>query len=251
MTFFNSKKKSFDVTLPLHNINFNIKNNNKKFCYAYSLIIIKDIDNTLETSDEIKETLIHNKIPLINFIVDILNYVTLVTGYPLHAYDYDAISNNLIIDKLQKEETFFTVNKNEIKLKKNSLIIRDEKNNILSIPGIIGSDTSKIKNTTKNILIENAIFNKHFIEKLSKTYKIKTKASEIFSKGANINNRNMANNLLLSILNPKDITYFEKFYKDLKLIKKNINLYKKNILNMLGFFITDDIIEIKILVLKF
>ena len=75
----------------------------------------------------------------INNIVDITNFVMLETGNPMHAFNYDDLSNKQIIVRNAKEgETITTIDGTECKLTPDMLVIADgEKPSCLA--GIMGN----------------------------------------------------------------------------------------------------------------
>lgn len=165
----------------------------KTFCPFYSIVHIKNINNQIEIPNEIKNHLNLNNIKSSNFIIDILNYSTLITGQPLHAYDKDKIGQKIIINKTNKNISIKSINENNILIKKNSFIINDDKNNIISIPGVIGSAYAKIDKNTKNIIIESAYFKDNLIKQAEKKLKITTLASDFFKN--TINEKNIIDSL--------------------------------------------------------
>ena len=99
-------------------------------------MLIKNINNKNKLPNYITDTLIENKINLINPVVNILNYVTLLTGQPLHAYNYDNIEGNFFLKILLKPEKILFLNNSNINLKSNTHVITDEKK-VISLPGVI------------------------------------------------------------------------------------------------------------------
>lgn len=249
LNFFKKRQRSFNLKYKKCN-KFKIKISDKNFCYFYSLIFIEHIDNTRETPENIKNMLIANNINLNNFIVDTLNYASLITGQPYHAYDAEKVYKQINITKLKEDSLFFTINNKPIKLEKDCFVIKDYHNTILALPGIIGSNFSKTTKNSTQCLIELAIFNKDEIKKIKNHYNIITTSSEIFEKGVNIHNKKIALNFLLSLLNTYHITYRKTYHKDINSNNNTLILHKQQITNTLGFIINDIIIE-KILKKKF
>lgn len=210
----NSKKK--------YKIKIFIKN--KEFCPIYCYAIIEEINNNIETPKNIEEHLTINGIKTHNFIIDILNFSTLITGQPLHAYDLNKIKNDIIIEKSIKNTTINSINDTKIIIKKNDLIIRDN-NKILSLAGKIGASSSKIDKNTTAILIESAYFNE-------KTFKnnFGTLSSNLFKERINLNLIKPSIIYAINLINNSQETnnseIIEKIYK--KYIPKNkyINLNK-------------------------
>ena len=73
-----------------------LSNINKSICPAYSALVIMGIDNKIKTPAYIRNRLDACGISCINFIVDVLNYVMLEVGQPMHGFDKDKfeVENN-------------------------------------------------------------------------------------------------------------------------------------------------------------
>ena len=130
----------------------------------------------------LKERLESVGIRSINNIVDCGNYVMHECGQPLHIYDYDKIADKKIIlsstlpytkiDALD-EKTYNIIG---------ALTIADSKGPI-GIAGMLGGGPSSVSDTTKNILIESALFAPINIRKTAKRLGIRTDGSQRFEKG--------------------------------------------------------------------
>mgnify|MGYP001560546651 CR=1 FL=1 len=116
----------------------------------------------------------------INNVVDIMNYVMLETGQPMHAFDAEKVSGGLIIRKAQKGEKIQTIDDKEINLNNETLIIADS-NNPLAIAGIKGGKSSEIGVKTTKILVESANFDNVNIYRSSRKLNLRTDASMRFS----------------------------------------------------------------------
>lgn len=223
--------------------NISIIIQDKKFCPIYSLAIIKSINLECELPKYIEDTLSINGITLKIPILNILNYVTLITGQPFHVYNLDYIKKTIILKKCANDFLFKTITGWETIIKKGTFIIESDKN-IISIPGIIGSHETKIHKTTSNILIECAFFLKDTITCFSNMNNIITDSSERFSCGIDVSkvcySLNYAIDLIINIFNGelKYKNYFlynSKFPKNklFSLSKTHIFLYTNiNVFNI-------------------
>ena len=161
--------------------NIDITVENQKACYKYTGRLIKNI--TVEPSpDWMQKRLKMCGINPINNIVDITNYVMLEYGQPLHAYDFDKLKGGKIIVRDAKNgEKIALLDGREVELNEEVLIIADEENPI-GIAGVMGGDSTKIEETTKNILIESAYFDHIAVKKSSIATNTKTDASYRFER---------------------------------------------------------------------
>ena len=148
----------------------------------------------------LREFLSLYEINSINALVDISNYVLLVTGQPSHIFDRDKIDGNLTwrLNK-GKYDSIKTLDETIVILKKNSLIIEDQKK-VLAIAGLIGSYDSRTTENSKNIIVETAIYDNTLIRKNSKDLNIITEASRRLEKELDPNNSDYILDILISMI---------------------------------------------------
>ncbi len=123
----------------------------------------------------------------INNIVDIMNYVMLETGQPMHAFDLDKIEGKEIIVRFaQKGEKMFSLDNNELKLNENILVIADQKKSV-AVAGIKGGKGPGVDQNTSRIVLEAANFDSKKIRQASRLLKLRTDASYRFEHGLDLN----------------------------------------------------------------
>lgn len=116
----------------------------------------------------------------INNIVDIMNYVMLEIGQPLHAFDAAKISGGIVVRIAKKGESIKTIDNQEFKLNPENLVIADSESP-LAIAGIKGGKQSEVTSSTKNIVVESANFEGMNIYRSSRLLGLATDASLRFS----------------------------------------------------------------------
>jgi phenylalanyl-tRNA synthetase beta chain len=125
--------------------------------------------------------------PIYN-IVDITNFILHETGQPLHAFDYDAITDHKVIVKtLPEGTTFITLDEKERKLSSEDLMICSS-SAPMCIAGVFGGVKSGVKDETKRIFLESAYFDPVSIRKTSFRHGLRTDAAARFEKGIDISN---------------------------------------------------------------
>lgn len=119
----------------------------------------------------------------INNIVDVTNYVMLELGQPLHAFDYETLSQGkIIVRNAQQGEKFTTLDGNERTLDSEMLVIADAEKAV-ALAGVMGGLDSEVTSKTKHILLESAQFNGASIRKTSRKLGLRSEASARFEKG--------------------------------------------------------------------
>ncbi len=153
-----------------------------KLCSRFTGIVIKGIE-VKESPLWLKNRLLAIGLNSINNIVDITNYVMVEYGQPVHAYDYDLISDHKIIVRKSNNESINVLGGKEFKMSNEVLVIADN-NSAIGIAGIKGGAKCEITNNTKNVFIEVGNFNAELIRKIStKVLDLRTDASNFFEKG--------------------------------------------------------------------
>lgn len=155
---------------------------NTEKCDKLVLSAITDVK--IEESPTCLQTyLIKSGIRPINNIVDITNYVMLEYGQPLHAYDLDKLSGSEIkVEEAKSSDSLTSLDGETRKLEEGDIVIKDGEK-IIGLAGIMGGLDTEVTDSTKNILIESACFNKAQIRKTSARLGLRSEASSRFEKG--------------------------------------------------------------------
>ena len=170
-----------------------------------------------ESPDFIKNRLIACGIRPINNVVDISNYVMLETGQPLHYYDADSLGDTLVVRMAKNGEELTTLDGEKRKLTDADIVIANKKIAV-GLAGVMGGLDTEVENTTKNIIIESAIFDSACIRKTSKKI-LRSEASNRFEKGLDPNRTYMAIERSCALLQK---------YVDAKILKDTIIYDKAN-----------------------
>nr|WP_232474458.1 phenylalanine--tRNA ligase subunit beta [Brachyspira pilosicoli] len=161
--------------------NIDITVENQESCYKYVGRLINNI-TVGPSPDWMQNRLKKCGINPINNIVDITNYVMLEYGQPLHAYDFDKVKDGkIIVRNAKNDEKITLLDGREINLTDEVLVIADSEKPI-GVAGVMGGDSTKIEDTTKNILIESAYFDHIAVKKSTIATNTKTDASYRFER---------------------------------------------------------------------
>lgn len=130
----------------------------------------------------------------INNVADITNYVMHELGQPMHSFDLDKLSGNRIVVRRAKPgETIKTLDEVDRKLDDSMLVIADAEKPA-AIGGVMGGLDSSITESTTNVLLEVAYFQRASIRHTSRKLGLATEASYRFERGVDIENLINASN---------------------------------------------------------
>ncbi len=116
-------------------------------------------------------------------VVDASNYVMLELGKPTHAFDAVAIHDGrLIVRRALAGERLLTLDHVERTLDPDTLVISDPEG-ALAMAGIMGGASSEVADTTRDVVIESAIFDPVTIRRTGHRYALRSEASLRFEKG--------------------------------------------------------------------
>ncbi|MBS3771378.1 MAG: phenylalanine--tRNA ligase subunit beta [Bacteroidales bacterium] len=169
------------------NLKIDVEIVNREACPRYSGVTLTNVN--VEPSPEwLQNRLKAVGLNPINNLVDISNFVLLETGQPLHFFDADKIKDNkVLIQKLSEGTPFISLDKQEIKLSAEDLMICDTEKP-MCIAGVLGGTNSGVTEHTKNLFIESAYFDPRHIRNTAKRHILNTDASYRFERGADPNN---------------------------------------------------------------
>ncbi|HZK18006.1 MAG TPA: phenylalanine--tRNA ligase subunit beta [Clostridia bacterium] len=118
----------------------------------------------------------------INNIVDVTNFVMLEFGQPLHAFDYDTLTDHhIIVRRAKKGETIESLDGIKRNLDENMLVIADPAGPV-AIAGVMGGLATEITEKSANVLIESAYFDPINTRKTAQRLGLHSEASTRFEK---------------------------------------------------------------------
>ncbi|HMO02478.1 MAG TPA: phenylalanine--tRNA ligase subunit beta [Oligoflexia bacterium] len=124
-------------------------------------------------------------------IVDLLNYLQLEIGQPMHAFDIDKLQGCLRFVELEKATEIKALDGKTYVVPAGALVQRDQKE-IVGIAGVIGCANSACDHKTTRVLIEAALFDPISIRKTARAMGISTDASFLFERGGDFENQLLA-----------------------------------------------------------
>lgn len=151
-------------------------------CPNYCGRIIRNINLNALTPFWMVERLRRSGIRSINPVVDVLNYVMLEFGQPMHAFDLNTISGGINVRIAEDKEPLTLLDGNEVRLHEKVLVIAD-KEKVLAMAGIMGGEISAVSDTTKDIFLESAFFNPLTVAGIARQFGLVTDASQRYERG--------------------------------------------------------------------
>lgn len=119
----------------------------------------------------------------INNVVDLTNFYMLVTGQPLHAYDYDKVVSGRLGARFAKPgEKLTLLNGKTIDLHEADMVITDG-DKAIGLGGVMGGEATEVSNETRNIILECATFDMYTIRRTSMRHGLFTDAVTRYNKG--------------------------------------------------------------------
>jgi len=118
----------------------------------------------------------------INNVVDITNYVMLLTAQPLHAFDLDKVPDGALTVRTATEgEKMKTLDDVERTFDAETVLVCD-RNGPSGIAGIMGGQVSEVSDATTRVLLEVANWNGTNILRSSRRLSLRSEASSRFEK---------------------------------------------------------------------
>ena len=144
--------------------------------------VVRDVDPTKPTPAWMVARLTLAGIRSLGILIDITNYVMLELGNPIHGYDLDKLQGGITVRRAAPGEKLETLDGKVRTLDPEDLLITDESGPI-GLAGVMGGGTTEMSDTTRNVLIEAAIFDTVSIARTARRHKLPSEASRRFERG--------------------------------------------------------------------
>ena len=242
--YFNKKLKTKKSNLKptISNI-LNAGSGKIKECNSYGSVEIENF-NVTNSSFEMRYRLTQVGTRIINNVVDITNYILYDIGQPLHAFDRDKLFGTISVRKAKNNEKITTLDSQVRKLDSNDLVITDNDKPI-ALAGVMGGLETEVSETTTNLLIESAYFDKVSIMKTSRKLNLISDASIRFERGIDYKiQRYGLERFLMELKDNQAINYSEINVDDKGNLKNNkVVLKYSEIKKLLGIDLKESFIK--------
>ena len=167
-----------------------VKIADKNICERYTAVVLEKHGELKQRYLTWQDTILAKSgMRPVDSIVDATNYLMLLTGQPLHAFDYDKFVQvggtdkpEIVVRLAKNGEKLTLLDDKEIELNENDIIITS--NNVpVALAGAMGGKSTEIDETTRNIIIESATFSLYNLRKTQMAHGIFSEAITRFTKG--------------------------------------------------------------------
>ncbi|MCR9165486.1 MAG: phenylalanine--tRNA ligase subunit beta [Nannocystaceae bacterium] len=125
----------------------------------------------------------------INNVVDVTNYVLMLWGQPLHAFDRAKLSEGRVVVRLAADgEPMTTLDGAELKLAASDLVIADAQRP-QALAGVMGGQDSGVEAGATTLLLETAWFEPGFVRASARRHGLNTDSSYRFERGVDFGAR--------------------------------------------------------------
>lgn len=179
------EKASRSIRFPAYNRAPKVALEDKAACLRYLGIAFTNVRVT-ESPLWLQIRLMLSGLRPINNIVDATNYLMLLTGQPMHAFDGRKLAPGIVVRKAKKNEKLALLSGETVKLAPDDLVIADAKQ-ALALAGVMGGVASAISDTTTELFLEIANFDGSSVRRTRIRHRLPTDASYRFERGLDPN----------------------------------------------------------------
>lgn len=169
-------------------VELNVNIDDANLSSRYQAIVMSEADAGKQSPLMIQMYLSRVGIRPINAVVDVTNYLMMLTGQPLHAFDYDKLvavadgQADIHVRAGKDGEKLTLLDGRTIELTSEDIVIAAGQTAI-GLAGAMGGANTEIDENTKNIIIESATFNLYNLRSTQMRYGIFSEAITRFTKG--------------------------------------------------------------------
>ena len=172
-----------------------------RLCPAFALRLVRGVTNG-PSPEWMQRRLSAIGLRPISALVDVTNYLTFDRGRPLHVYDLAKVHGDLTVRRARQGESVLALDGRIYALDESMVVIADAEG-ADSIAGVMGGERSGCDETTRDVLIESALWDPTNIAQTGRKLGIATDARYRFERGVDpdfcVPGCDLATELVLSI----------------------------------------------------
>lgn len=179
------------IVSPVINDVFPIEVKAESACPRYVGRVIRGINSYSQTPLWLRERLRRSGLHTIHPVVDVMNYVMLELGQPMHAFDFGRLTGGIEVRFAKAGERITLIDKTELILTEQTLVIAD-KSQVQAVAGVMGSADSAVSKTTKEIFLESTYLPSSGVSLTVRHYGVQTDSSYRFERGVDFKLQTLA-----------------------------------------------------------
>jgi len=152
-------------------------------CDRFVTRVVRGVDPRAPSPALMQKRLTQMGMRPISLAVDVTNYVMLLTGQPLHAYDLGKLTDRIVVRRAAPGEKLTTLDGVERALHPEDLLVTDGGTVPLALAGVMGGATSEIDDSTRDVLVEAAHFDPTTVARSSRRHRLVSEASKRYERG--------------------------------------------------------------------
>ena len=152
-------------------------------CDRYVARIVRGVDAKAPTPSWMATRLTQLGMRPISLIVDVTNYVMMLLGQPLHAFDLGALTGPIVVRRARPGERLTTLDDIDRALSPEDLLITDGGDTPIVIAGVMGGENVEVSESTTDVLIEAAHFDAVSIARSARRHHLPSESSKRFERG--------------------------------------------------------------------
>ena len=162
-------------------VNLDFASADAHLCPAFALRLVRGVTNG-PSPEWMQKRLRAIGLRPISALVDITNYITFDRGRPLHVFDFAKVAGDLTVRRARPGESVLALDGKTYALDESMVAIADA-NGVELIAGIMGGEHSGCDETTRDVLIESALWDPTTIAQTGRKLGITTDARYRFERG--------------------------------------------------------------------
>ncbi|MBP9686355.1 MAG: phenylalanine--tRNA ligase subunit beta [Candidatus Doudnabacteria bacterium] len=151
-----------------------------------AVVEISGLDNSKPTPEWLARALEAHGMNSVSLLVDISNYVMLMTGYPNHIFDAGKLVGGLVWQRMPKTDTFTTLDGTTLELSKGKQLVISDNLGPLVLASAVGGRRSAISERTTSVLAEVAVYDPVKMRADARSLKVVTEASARLEKDLSV-----------------------------------------------------------------
>ncbi|MGI8535198.1 MAG: phenylalanine--tRNA ligase subunit beta [Mycobacteriales bacterium] len=151
-------------------------------CDRYVARIVTGLDPAAASPGWLQRRLALAGMRSISLAVDVTNAVMLELGQPLHAFDLEALTGEIVVRRAGPGERLTTLDGQDRALSEQDLLITDGSGPI-ALAGVMGGGPTEITAATSSLLLESAHFTPRSVARTARRHRLPSEASRRYERG--------------------------------------------------------------------